>query len=320
MDRLAAMQAFVRVVETGSFSAAAPALNMGQPAISKTVAQLEARLGVRLLMRSTHGLTPTEAGQSFYERAKRSIEEADEAEAVARGAGKGLTGRLRISAAVTFARLHIVPRLPKFLAAHPGLTLDVVLDDRIIDLIEEGVDIALRMGPLADSTSLSARKLASGPHHVLGTPAYFARSGVPATPAELAGHAAVIYTQQGAGTWCFRQGATEVSVTVSGPLRVSAAEGVRAAVLADMGLTIASAWMFGPELESGAVQRVLTDWSLPPIDLWAVYPTGRMPSAKARAFAAFVEAELTQASSEPKAVTVTPNEAPALSEAEGTGL
>jgi DNA-binding transcriptional LysR family regulator len=297
MDRLAAMQAFVRVVEAGSFSAAARALNMGQPAISKTVAQLEARLGVRLLMRSTQGLAPTDAGQSFYERAKRSIVEADEAEAVARGAGKGLTGRLRISAGVTFARLHIVPRLPKFLAAHPGLTLDVVLDDRIIDLIAEGVDVALRMGSLADSTSLSARKLASGPHYVLGTPAYFARSGVPATPAELAGHAAVIYTQQGAGTWCFRQGATEVSVTVSGPLRVSAAEGVRAAVLADMGLTIASAWMFGPELESGAVQRVLTNWSLPPIDLWAVYPTGRMPSAKARAFAAFVEAELTRASS-----------------------
>ena len=305
MDRLAAMQAFVRVVEAGSFSAAARALSMGQPAISKTVAQLEGRLGVRLLMRSTHGLTPTEAGQSFYERAKRSIEEADEADAVARGAGKGLTGRLRISAAVTFARLHIVPHLPKFLAAHPGLTLDVVLDDRVVDLIEEGVDIALRMGPLADSTSLSARKLASGPHHVLGTPAYFARSGVPATPAELATHAAVIYTQQGAGTWCFRQGATEVSVTVSGPLRVSAAEGVRAAVLADMGLTITSAWMFGPELESGAVQRVLTGWSLPPIDLWAVYPTGRMPSTKARAFAAFVEAELTQASSEPATVTGT---------------
>jgi DNA-binding transcriptional LysR family regulator len=299
MDRLAAMQAFVRVVEAGSFSAAARALNMGQPAISKTVAQLEARLGVRLLMRSTHGLAPTEAGQSFYERAKRSIEEADEAEAVARGAGKGLTGRLRVSAAVTFARLHVVPHLAKFLAAHPDLTLDVVLDDRIIDLIGEGVDVALRMGPLADSTSLTARKLASGQHHVLGTPAYFARSGVPATPAELAGHAAVIYTRQGAGTWSFRQGATEVSVTVGGPLQMNAAEGVRAAVLADMGLTITSAWMFSPELESGAVQRVLTDWSLPPIDLWAVFPTGRMPSAKARAFAAFVETELTRASSEP---------------------
>jgi len=294
MDRLAAMQAFVRVVETGSFSAAARALNMGQPAISKTVAQLEARLGVRLLMRSTQGLAPTEAGQSFYERAKRSIEEADEAEAVARGAGKGLTGRLRISAAVTFARLHIVPHLPKFLAAHPGLTLDVLLDDRIVDLIEEGVDIALRMGALADSTSLTARKLASCGHHVLGTPAYFARSGVPATPAELAGHAAVVYTQQGPRTWSFRQGATEVPVTISGPLRMSAAEGVRAAVLADMGLTITSAWMFGPELASGAVQPVLTEWSLPPLDLWAVYPTGRMPSAKARAFAAFVEAELSR--------------------------
>jgi len=156
MDRLAAMQAFVRVVEAGSFSAAARALNMGQPAISKTVAQLEARLGVRLLMRSTHGLAPTEAGRSFYERAKRSIEEADEAEAVARGAGKGLTGHLRVSAAVTFARLHIVPHLPKFLAAHPGLTMDVMLDDRIIDLIEEGVDVVLRMGPLADSTSLAS--------------------------------------------------------------------------------------------------------------------------------------------------------------------
>src|SRR5258708_22809087 len=237
MDRLAAMQAFVRVVEAGSFSAAARALNMGQPAIPKTVAQLEARLGVRLLMRSTHGLAPTEAGQSFYERAKRSIEEADEAEAVARGAGKGLTGRLRISAAVTFARLHIVRHLPKFLAAHPGLILDVVLDDRIIDLIEEGVDVALRMGALADSTSLSARKLASCPHHVLGTPTYFARSGVPATPASLAGHAAVIYTRQDAGTCCFRQGATEVSVTVSGPLRGGEAEAVRAAVLAAIGLT-----------------------------------------------------------------------------------
>jgi len=292
MDRLAAMQAFVRVVEAGSFSAAARALNMGQPAISKTVAQLEARLGVRLLMRSTQGLAPTEAGQSFYERAKRSIEEADEADAVARGAGKGLTGRLRISAAVTFARLHIVPHLPKFLAAHPGLTMDVLLDDRIVDLIEEGVDIALRMGALVDSTSLTARRLASGGHHVLGTPAYFARSGVPATPAELAGHAAVVYTQQAPRTWCFRQGATEVPVSISGPLRMNAAEGVRAAVLADMGLTITSAWMFGPELASGAVQRVLTEWSLPPLDLWAVYPTGRMPSAKARAFAAFVEAEL----------------------------
>ena len=295
MDRLAAMATFVRVVETGSFSAAARGLSVGQPAVSKTVAQLESRLGVRLLMRSTRGLSPTEAGQSFYDRAKRAIDEADEAELAARGAGASLTGRLRVCAAVTFARLHVVPRLPKFLAAHPGLTMDVVLDDRVIDLVEEGVDIALRMGSLRDS-SLTARKLASAPRHVLGTPAYFAQSGVPATPAELAGHAAVIYAQEGGGeTWRFRQGGTEVSVSVSGPLRVSAAEGVRAGVLAGMGLAIASAWMFSPELASGGVRAVLTDWSLPPSVLWAVYPTGRMPSAKARAFATFVEAELKQA-------------------------
>jgi DNA-binding transcriptional LysR family regulator len=294
MDRLAVMETFVRVVEKGSFSGAARDLNVGQPAVSKAVAQLEERLGVRLLMRSTHGLSPTEAGQGFYDRAKRAIAEADEAELVARGAGASLTGRLRVCAAVTFARLHVVPHLPKFLALHPDLTMDVVLDDRTIDLVEEGVDVALRIGSLSDS-ALTARRLCSGSRHVLATPAYFERFGVPATPAALIQHAAIIYAQGGGGdAWSFRQGATEVSVKVSGRLRVSAAEGVRAGVLADMGLTIASAWMFSPELASGAVRTVLTEWSLPPIDLWALYPTGRMPSAKARAFAAFVEAELRQ--------------------------
>jgi DNA-binding transcriptional LysR family regulator len=291
VDRFAAMEAFVRVVETGSFSAAARLLNLGQPAVSKTMAQLEKRLGVRLLMRTTRGLSPTVAGQSFYERARRSIEEAEEAEVAARGASAGLTGRLRISAAVTFARLHVMPHLPKFLAAHPGLTMDVTLDDRVIDLVEEGVDVALQMGSLGDSSSLTARRLFSAPHYVVGTQSYFDRAGAPAAPAELVAHAAVIYAREG-GTWSFRQGATEVSVNLSGPLRVSAAEGVRAAVLADVGLAIASAWMFGPELASGVVKRVLTDWSLPDIDVWAVYATGRMPSAKARAFITFVETEL----------------------------
>jgi DNA-binding transcriptional LysR family regulator len=292
MDRLVAMETFVRVVETGSFSAAARALNVGQPAVSKTIAQLEARLGVRLLVRSTRGLSPTEAGQNFCDRAKRAIEEAEEAELVARGAGAGLTGRLRVCAAVTFARLHIIPRLPKFLASHPGLTMDVILDDRTIDLVEEGVDVALRMGSLADS-SLTARRLASAPRYVMGTDAYFARFGVPTTPAELTEHAAVIYVRDGGGdSWRFRQGATEISVRMSGRLRVTAAEGLRAGVLSGMGLAIASAWMFSPELASGDVRPVLKEWSLPLLDLWAVYPTARMATAKARAFAAFVEAEL----------------------------
>jgi len=146
MNRLVAMETFVRVIEAGSFSGAAKQLRVGQPAVSKTIAQLEDRLGVRLLLRSTHGLTPTEAGRSFYERAKRSIEEAEEAELAARGAGATLSGRLRVCAPVTFARLQVVPRLPAFLAEHPAIDLDMVLDDRNIDLIEAGIDVALLSG------------------------------------------------------------------------------------------------------------------------------------------------------------------------------
>ena len=139
MDRLGAMQTFVRVVESGSFSGAARALHVGQPAVSKTVAQLEARLGVRLLIRSSHGLTPTEAGQNFYDRAKRVIEDAEEAEVAARGAGASLTGRLRVAGGVTFSCLQVVPRLTKFLETHPGLTVDVLLDDRPLNLIAGGL-------------------------------------------------------------------------------------------------------------------------------------------------------------------------------------
>ncbi|MDG3441209.1 LysR family transcriptional regulator [Nitrospirillum amazonense] len=287
MDRYQAMAAFVRVVETGSFSAAARQLNVGQPAVSKTIAQLEDRLQVNLLIRSTHGLSPTEAGHRFYERAKAAIREADEADLAARGAGAGLSGILRVSAATTFARLHIVPVLPRFLEQHPELEIDVILDDRVIDLVAEGIDVSLRMGALPDSSAV-ARKLATGPRSVLATPAYLARRGEPQSPADLAGHEAVIHSQL-PSVWCFTRDGTEASVSMRGRVKVSAAEGQRAAVLADMGLTVASDWMFAPELASGAVRRVLGDWTLPSLDLWAVFPGGRMASAKAREFARFVE-------------------------------
>ena len=290
MDRYQAMASFVRVVETGSFSAAARLLNVGQPAVSKTIAQLENRLQVSLLIRSTHGLTPTEAGLRFLERAKAALQEADEAELAARGAGAGLTGCLRVSAATTFARLHVVPLLPRFLSEHPGLEIDVILDDRVIDLVSEGVDVSLRLGALPDSSAV-ARRIATGGRSVLATPGYLARAGVPHSPADLAGHEAVIYSQL-PSHWSFTRKGAEASVSVRGRVRVSAAEGLRAAVLADMGLTIASDWMFAPELADGAVRRVLQDWALPPIDLWAMFPTGRMASAKARAFALFVEAAM----------------------------
>lgn len=289
MDRLSAMETFVYVVETGSFSAAARRLKVGQPAVSKVIAQLEERLGVRLLLRSTRGLTPTEAGVAFFERAKRSIEEANEADFAARGAGTGLTGTLRICAAVTFARLHILPHLGEFLELHPGLDIDVILDDRSVNLVEEGIDVALRMGDMNDS-GLIARKIAECPRMVIGTPLYFERNGIPTSPAELAGHQAVIYSQLGGGNqWLFTQDTAEQSVTVTGRVKVTAAEGVRAAVLSHLGLTLASQWMFAPELVSGEVRQVLEDWQLPGMDLWAVFPTGRMASAKARAFVTYVE-------------------------------
>jgi DNA-binding transcriptional LysR family regulator len=289
MDRLAAMEAFVLVVDTGSFSAAARRLNVGQPAVSKLVAQLEERLGVKLLVRTTRGLTATEAGLNYYERARRSIEEAEEAELAARGAGTSLTGKLRVAAAVTFTRIHLMPRLPEFLQRHPDLEIDVVLDDRTVDLVKEGIDVALRMGRLVNS-GLTARRIASGPQVVVGTPAYFARAREPAAPGDLAVHEAVIYDQGGGGEdWTFQRDNAEIAVTLKGRLRVSAAEGVRAAVLADAGIAIASEWMFAPEIKDGTVKVVLPDWKLPRIDLWAVFPAGRTPTTKARLFTQFVE-------------------------------
>lgn len=286
---MAAMEAFVLVVDTGSFSAAARRLNVGQPSVSKLIAQLEDRLGVKLLARTTRGLTATEAGLGYYERARRSLEEADEAALAARGAGTSLTGKLRVCAAVTFARIHLMPRIPEFLARHPDLDLEVVLDDRNIDLVQEGIDVGLRMGQLADS-SLTAKRIASGALVVVGTPGYFARAGEPAAPGDLAAHEAVIYHQGGGGpVWTFQRDGAEVAVTLKGRLRVSAAEGVRAAVLADAGIAIASEWMFAPEIKNGTVKVVLEDWTLPGVDLWAVFPAGRTATAKARTFTQFVE-------------------------------
>jgi DNA-binding transcriptional LysR family regulator len=289
MDRMTAMEAFVLVVDTGSFSAAARRLNVGQPAVSKLVAQLEEWLGVKLLVRTTRGLTATEAGLNYYERARRSIEEADEAELAARGAGTSLTGKLRVAAAVTFARIHLMPRLPEFLRRHSDLEVEVVLDDRNVDLVQEGIDVALRMGRLTDSR-LTARRIGSGSHVVVGTPIYFARAGEPTAPGDLAAHEAVIYDQRGGGAdWTFQRNGAEVAVTLKGRLRISAAEGVRAVVLANAGLAIASEWMFAPEIADRTVKVVLQDWELPRIDLWAVFPAGRAATAKARAFTQFVQ-------------------------------
>jgi DNA-binding transcriptional LysR family regulator len=290
MDRLGLMEIYIRVLEAGSFSRAARHLNVGQPAVSKSIAQLEKLLGVRLLIRSQRGLKPSEAGLTYYEHARRAIAEAEEADSAARATDARLAGRLRVSAGITFTKLYLMPRLSTFLAAYPNLSVEFILHDGKIDLIEEGVDIGLRYGPLCDC-ALVGRRLASTRRLVLGTPDYFHRVGIPTSPAELLDHEAVAYTHDlGANNaWNFRKDGLETSISISGRLRLNASEAVRTAVLGGLGFTVASQWMFAPELASGAIRAVLTEWTLPDIELWVVFPMGRMTNAKARAFATFVE-------------------------------
>src|SRR6266481_4455162 len=269
MDRLAALEIFVRVVDTGSFSAVARNQEIGQPAVSKAIVQLEEWLGVSLLMRSTRSLVPTEAGRIFYERAKRTIEEAHEAVLAARGSASGLSGKLRVSTSVCFGRLHVIPNLSVFLAEHPELEIELVLDDRHLDLVNEGIDVSLRMGAMPDS-NMTARRIAEGRHIVVAAPAYLQRHGTPMSPGELISHQAVIYTRGGGGeSWTFRKATAEVSVVLQGRLKVTAAEGMREAVNSDMGLAVSMEWNFSPELRSGKVVPILEDWALPPTNLSA---------------------------------------------------
>jgi DNA-binding transcriptional LysR family regulator len=289
VDRLAALEVFVQVVDTGSFSAAARRQRVGQPAVSKAVVQLEQWLGVSLLLRSTRSVVPTEAGQIFYERAKRTIEEADEAVMAAQGSANGLSGKLRVSASICFGRLHIIPGLSRFLEGHPDLDLDLVLDDRYVDLVNEGIDVALRTGAMPDS-NMTARRIAEGRSLVVATPAYLQRWGTPISPDELSSHQAIILTRGGGrDSFTFRKADGEVSVTLQGRVKVTQAEGLREAVICGLGLAVSAEWLFSPELKSGKVVPILQDWTLPPVRLSAVYPAGRLASAKARAFVSFVE-------------------------------
>jgi DNA-binding transcriptional LysR family regulator len=293
MDRLAALEIFVRVVDAGSFSAVARRQGVGQPTVSKAVVQLEEWLGVSLLLRSTRSVVPTEAGRAFYERAKRTIEEADEAVMAAQGIANGLSGKLRVSTSICFGRLHVIPSLSAFLAENPDLELELVLDDRLVDLVNEGVDVALRTGAMPNS-NMTARRIAEGRSMVVATPTYLQRHGTPTSPDDLVSHQAIILTRGGGrDSFTFRRADAEVSVSLQGRLKVTQAEGLREAVTCDLGLAVSSEWLFSPELKSGEVVPILEDWSLPTTNLSAVYPAGRLASTKARAFVSFVERIMT---------------------------
>lgn len=293
MDLISTMRAFVRVHETRSFSAAAKDLNLSQPSISKAVAQLEQELGVQLFLRSTRGLSPTDAGQTFYQHALRTLDEAELAMQSVSGANAPLSGTLRVSGTITFMRQHIIPRLAPFMAQHPRLCIDLLLDDGNIGLVEEGAEVSLRMGKLA-SSSLTARKIGQCRRIVVATPAYLQQRGTPATPGDLANHAAIVLSRgEGGEQVTFSRDGSVADVTLQPRLRISALEGLRSAVLAGLGVAVASEWIFDDELASGQVIEVLSDWRMPPLDLWVVLPGGaRHASPQARAFIAFIEEQL----------------------------
>jgi DNA-binding transcriptional LysR family regulator len=182
--------------------------------------------------------------------------------------------------------------LSVFLAEHPDLHIELVLDDRHLDLVNEGIDVSLRMGAMPDS-NMTARRIAEGRRIVVATPVYLQRHGTPTSPGELISHQAIMYTRGGGDeswrSWTFRKDTAEMSVVLQGRVKVTAAEGIREAVNCDMGLAVSSEWNFWPDLRSGKVVEVLEDWTLPPTNLSAVYPTGRLAGTKARAFVSFVE-------------------------------
>lgn len=288
-DRLQELAVFARVADSGSFSRAARELGLSQPSVSRIVGELETRLGVKLLLRTTRRVTPTDAGLAFLERAKQVMADLDEAEHVARGVDS-LHGLIRIVMPVTFGLREAIPRLAPFLEAHPQLRLDINMSDERQDLIAEGADVALRLGELRDS-SFGARKLATFDRIIVAARRYVDRHGAPSTPADLASHACVLGPRLSAQRhWTFSRDGKAVSVELDDRVRVSTGEGMMACIRAGMGIGMASAVMCGEELAAGTVVRLLADYDLPPVTAHAVFPGGPRPSAKVRALVDFLAA------------------------------
>jgi DNA-binding transcriptional LysR family regulator len=290
-DRLRELTAFVRAGETGSFSSVARELGVSQPSVSRMVASLEARLGVKLLLRTTRHVAPTDTGRLFLERARQILGDLDDAESVARGADS-LRGTLRVALSGAFGIREVIPRLPSFEERHPNLRIEMLMSDRTQDLIAEGADMALRLGPLADS-GFGARLLGKAPRLAVASPAYLARRGTPQTPADLAEHDCILGPGlSGRAGWRFTRSGRATSVTVDGPVKVASADGVVACAKAGLGIALASRWMCRAELEAGDLVPVLSKYQLDWIELHAVYPGGRQPSLKVRTFSDYLAAQL----------------------------
>jgi DNA-binding transcriptional LysR family regulator len=293
VDRITGIQLFVRVVETGSFSKAASELGITQPTATKHVAALEERLGARLLHRSTRGVTATEVGTLYYEKCKTIERDLEEADNLATLSQRKLGGVLRVNTSVAFGRRVLVPLALKFMHEHPDISLDMTFDDRYVDLVAQGIDVALRMGRLADST-LGARYLGINPWLVAASPAYLAKAGVPKTPADLSKHPCIVYSSvQGDDRWQFTDAKGRgVTVPVRGPLRSNNLSAVLAAARAGLGFAALPWYVARESASEGKIKPVLETYALPVQELHAVYPSPKLVPSKVIAFLSFLQESL----------------------------
>lgn len=303
MDRLQAMHTFVRVVEAGSFSAVAREQNSTQSAVSKQVAALERELGAKLLSRTTRSLALTDDGERYFENARRLVAEVAEAENELRRGERQLKGWIRVAASVGYGRRVLMPLVASFLAEHPDVRIDLKLNDGFIDLVEQGIDVAVRVGDLADS-SLVARRIATTRRALLASRRYLKKLPkglkLPREPVDLLQHNCVVYTELATGNeWNFTAtdnasapAGTTQQVRAQGNLQTNSSEVIRLAVLADMGISFAPVWLFDEEIESGEVVALLPEWTAKPIPIHLVSPLQRRNTAKVKAFGDHVAAGL----------------------------
>lgn len=285
MDRFSSMSAFVAVVEVGSFVRAAERLGTSTSSLSRLIADLEQHLGARLLNRTTRRLSLTESGQAFYERAVQLLAELDEAEALASSAAASPRGTLRITCSHAMGVQRIAPAVAQFNARHPDVRFEISVSDRIVDLVEEGFDLAIRISPSAND-QLVARRLGVVRLWLAASPGYLAARGTPRKPADLSAHAALTYAYAlNPRIWRLVDGKGVVhDVRVSGPLHCNSGDLSIAAAIAGLGIVLEPDFMLQPALATGALVRVMPEYESPPADIWALYPSRRHLSAKVRVF------------------------------------
>lgn len=291
MDLLAAFRTYVRVAESGSFSAVAREMGATQPAVSRQVSALEEHLGARLIQRTTRSLTLTEEGRSLLDHARRVLDCVEEAEAAVGRGHPSVSGLVRIAAPASFGRMHVAPLMRRLLERHPDLLVELQMSDSTADLIAGGIDLAIRAGQVGDA-GLVARRIGASPRQVFASPEYLARNGEPGHPADLGRHACIIFLQLATPhDWRFEGPDGEVSVQVNGRFRTDSSEAVREAVLGGMGLALSPSWMFGDDLATGRVQAVLGGYRAGQVPIHAVYPTRRHLAPRTRAVIDFLADE-----------------------------